>query len=599
MLNLLQNTLKAALLTGCCAALLNTAAGQAKAPGSSDLSKIDIYGGYGLWDAIDSDIYGKYYPKLYNPNATVSVTYWFTRHIGFTVEGEYFSRGRTLNAAGACNAIPCSPVGQRVYTAEGGFAYRQPFGRWIPYTHVLGGAARISGPYLNPLTLGWGVKGGIGVDYVLPYFHGLIALKPAEADFEYDQVSYGPLVLPAAAVGGFADITVAKVSSGLVLRLGGGYIEKAHNELMLGCDVSPATVYPGEPVQVSANPMNLKAKKKALYMFRTTGGRVVPGDRGATIATDGLAPGDYQIKGSVTEGSRANEQAKCEGSFSVKAYEPPTISCSADPATVQAGGVATVTAVASSPSNRTLSYSFSSDSGTLTGTGNKVELATTSTSGATIHVTCNVVDDLGKTATATTQVGTLATAKATAPPPLPEASTLCSVSFERDLRRPVRVDNEAKACLDDIALNLQRQPDAKLVVIGNFGLKEGERQGAERSLNVKQYLTDEKGIDAGRIDTRVGAAGGRSVDDLLVPPGATFDQFKGKSFDPASVKRVGQAYGKPGQHIAGTRHRVRRGTHRAVVHRRARVRHRRAAGRAGAAEFTAPSTAPPTAPPAR
>ena len=589
MLNLLQKTMKAGLLAGCFAAFLGSAAGQAKAPGSPDLSKIDIYGGYGLWDAINSDIYGKYYPKLYNPNATVSATYWFTRHLGFSVEGEYFSRGRTLNAAGSCNAIPCSPVGQRVYTAEGGIAYRQPFGAWIPYVHVLGGAARINGPFDNPLTFGWGVKGGVGIDYVLPYFHGLIALKPAEADFEYDEVNYGPLYLPAAAVGGLADITVAKVSSGLVLRLGGGYIQKAHHELMLGCDVSPATVYPGEPVQVSANPMNLKAKKKALYMFSATGGRVLQGDQGATIATAGLAPGIYQVTGSVTEGNRASEQAKCEGSFSVKAYEPPTISCTAEPATVQSGGVANVTAQGSSLSNRTLTYSFSSDSGTLTGTGNKVQLATGVTPGANVNVTCNVVDDLGKVATTTTQVAVLATAKAAAPPPLPEASTLCSVSFDRDLKRPVRVDNEAKACLDDIALNLQRQPDARLVIIGNYNAKERVHQAAERSLNVKQYLTEEKGIDVGRIDTRVGGASGRRVDDLLIPPGATFDQFKAKSFDPATVKRVGQAYGKPGRRAERRQHRASRRAGRAVK-RHPAPRHRRRT--AVTSEFTAPPTAP-------
>jgi len=36
------------------------------------------------------------------------------------------------------------------------------------------------------------------------------------------------------------------------------------------------------------------------------------------------------------------------------------------------------------------------------------------------------------------------------------------VSFERDATRPTRVDNEAKACLDDITLALQRSSDARL-----------------------------------------------------------------------------------------------------------------------------------------
>ena len=436
-------------------------------------------------------------------------------------------------------------------------------GRWIPYAHVLGGAARISGPFENPLTLGWSVKGGIGVDYVLPVLHGMLAIKPVETDFEYDQVNYGPLSLPAAALGGLANITVAKVSSGLVLRLGAGESAKGHNDLMLACEVTPGSVYPGAPVQISANPMNLKTKTKTLYMFSSTGGRVTQADMGATIATEGLAPGEYTIKGAVSEGSRASEQAKCEGTFTVKPFEPPTVTCSASPSTVQSGGLVAIVAVGASSANRPLTYSFSADAGTITGDGYKVQLATAGVSRPVINVFCNAVDDLGRSATATTQVAVMATAKATAPPPLPEASPLCIISLDRDPRRPVRIDNEAKACLDDIALNLERQNDAKLVLIGNFSPTEAERQGAQRSLNAKQYLTEEKGIEAGRIDTRLGSGTGRSVDSLLVPPGASLDRFKGRSFDPNSVQRIGEPYSKPAARHQGAIHRAR--THRRSV----------------------------------
>ena len=53
-----------------------------------------------------------------------------------------------------------------------------------------------------------------------------------------------------------------------------------------------------------------------------------------------------------------------------------------------------------------------------------------------------------------------------APPPAPQTVKECSISFARDRKRPNRVDNEAKACLDDLALALNRQADAKLVVTG-------------------------------------------------------------------------------------------------------------------------------------
>ncbi len=72
-------------------------------------------------------------------------------------------------------------------------------------------------------------------------------------------------------------------------------------------------------------------------------------------------------------------------------------------------------------------------------------------------MTCNTVDDKGNTASATTSVTVIAPPPPPVPP-APTASSLCSVSFERDAKRPTRVDNEAKACLDDIALSCRAPP---------------------------------------------------------------------------------------------------------------------------------------------
>jgi Icc-related predicted phosphoesterase len=119
---------------------------------------------------------------------------------------------------------------------------------------------------------------------------------------------------------------------------------------------------------------------------------------------------------------------------------------------------------------------------------------------------------------------------------------MCSVSFERDRKRPVRVDNEAKACLDDIALELNRQTDAVLVVVGKHDPQEMPEAAAERTLNVKQYMTDEKGIDPRRIEVRTGENTSRTVDNILVPPGATWDAGGTTSFDPSRVQRHGEPY---------------------------------------------------------
>ncbi|MEO6983526.1 MAG: OmpA family protein, partial [Edaphobacter sp.] len=159
-----------------------------------------------------------------------------------------------------------------------------------------------------------------------------------------------------------------------------------------------------------------------------------------------------------------------------------------------------------------------------------------STAGAapgTITVTCNVVDDKGQTASSTTTV----TVNAPPPPPAPTASALCTVNFERDKRRPTRVDNEGKACLDDVALNLQRSSDAKLAVTGNAASKErmGSKVAAARAINTKEYLVKEKGIDASRISVYTGSQDGKTVTTTLIPAGATLDSTGITAVDESAV----------------------------------------------------------------
>jgi len=136
-------------------------------------------------------------------------------------------------------------------------------------------------------------------------------------------------------------------------------------------------------------------------------------------------------------------------------------------------------------------------------------------------VTCTVVDDKGQTALASTSV----MVTAPAPEPKPQTSGLCSIGFERDAARPVRVDNEAKACLDQIAMSLNSSPDAKLAVAGSASSEEkgGSKLAAERAVNTKAYLVTEKGIDGTRIAVYTRAEDGKTVASTLIPAGATLD----------------------------------------------------------------------------
>jgi hypothetical protein len=193
-----------------------------------------------------------------------------------------------------------------------------------------------------------------------------------------------------------------------------------------------------------------------------------------------------------------------------------------------------VAASAVSPQNRPLTYSYSATAGSISGTTPSATLSTAGAAPGPITVSCNVVDDKGQSASATTSVNVIAPPPPP-PPPAPLASSLCPVSFERDATRPTRVDNEAKACLDDIALNLQRSTDAKLALVGNEDAKEQAAEAkeaklkprvqkpsdaVERAVNTKQYLVNEKGIDPTRILLYTGTDDAKTVTSTLIPAGA-------------------------------------------------------------------------------
>jgi hypothetical protein len=127
------------------------------------------------------------------------------------------------------------------------------------------------------------------------------------------------------------------------------------------------------------------------------------------------------------------------------------------------------------------------------------------------------------------------------PPPQPMSKSLCSVNFERDKGRPTRVDNEAKACLDDITLSLQQDPGAKLAIVGNQTAKEAKlkstrKDAAERAANTKEYLVKDKGIDGSRIMLFTGSENSKSVSTTLVPTGATLNTAGLTPVDEAKVK---------------------------------------------------------------
>jgi hypothetical protein len=324
-----------------------------------------------------------------------------------------------------------------------------------------------------------------------------------------------------------------RLSTGLVFGFGGN---RAPLSVDYTCSANPASGYPGDPITVTGVALNLNPnpKKVVIYTWTSDGGVVSGTSNIANIDTKATAPGTYTVKGHVAQGVKPGRMADCSATYTVMAFEPPTISCSANPTSVNPGDSSTITASAVSPQNRPLTYSYSATAGLISGTTSSAMLATTGAEAGPITVSCNVVDDKGQSASATTSVNVIAPPPPP-PPAAPLASNLCPVSFERDAKRPTRVDNEAKACLDDVALSLQRSSDAKLALVGNEDAKEqaieareAQRKhpsmepsdAAQRAVNTKQYLVNEKGIDPSRILLYTGTDDSKTVTTTLIPAGA-------------------------------------------------------------------------------
>jgi hypothetical protein len=122
---------------------------------------------------------------------------------------------------------------------------------------------------------------------------------------------------------------------------------------------------------------------------------------------------------------------------------------------------------------------------------------------------------------------------------------LCSIQFDKDIRRPARVEDSALPCLEEVASTLKQKPDRKLVLVGvSDPVKDHEekdageeREGedmtgldiryedtsAYRAVNTKDYLTRFYGIAPSRIlPTTNENRHGQDVAFYLVPGDADF-----------------------------------------------------------------------------
>jgi hypothetical protein len=464
----------------------------------------------------------------YNYNAVnlgglFSAAYYFNKYVGAQAEVGFHEWG-DADPNGSNNGTHGNDDG--FTTASGGIIFRYPTEDITPFVHGLVGGALINGPDKNPNTWGPDLTVGGGMDYATPFFNHHLAIRIFQADYSYMHADFGPGVQ-----GGRANINAARLSGGLVFHAGSIAPPPPPT---IACSASPATVFPGDPVTVTATASGINPKENAIY---TWGGDGVTGNgTTATVATGSLAPGSYTVKCGVKEGKPGREGLKpwqvadASTTFTVKDFEPPTISCSADPSTIKPGDTATLTATAVSPQNRPLTYSFNATAGTVTPSGSTATYNSTGAPSGTVDVTCNVADDKGHTATST------ATLTILPPPPPPGPSpeqirlearlALHSIFFATAQPRAEHPEGglvpsqqqTLTTLASDFKSYLAIKPDAHLMLTGHAdprGSVEYNQALTERRVNRAKAFLVEQGVPDNALETRaVGKEQQLSVDQV-------------------------------------------------------------------------------------
>jgi outer membrane protein OmpA-like peptidoglycan-associated protein len=192
---------------------------------------------------------------------------------------------------------------------------------------------------------------------------------------------------------------------------------------------------------------------------------------------------------------------------------PPTIVCSPSPANVRTGESATISCNATSPDNRPVRVQFSTSGGKLSSSGNRATLDTAQAGSGPIEVRAVATDDRDLSASTTATVNV-------EPPALAPATTQKAIDLNY-AANSARVDNASKAVLDDVALKLQQDPGATVVLAGETEGTEPASLGLRRAQNARDYLVTSKGIDSSRITVKSSTQKSRAVEIWIVPAGAS------------------------------------------------------------------------------
>lgn len=261
-------------------------------------------------------------------------------------------------------------------------------------------------------------------------------------------------------------------------------VSKRNQAPTIQCQNQRRSVQVGQSITLTANASDPNGD--TLRWTWEVNGQRVPNDSGSFVfGTAGRSPGNYRVKVTVTDPD--GESASCEFNVSVsrKPNNSPTVTLTLDKQEVAPGEAVQATARASDPDNDPLTYSWELDGRPYRGSGSSVSIDTTGLAAGVHSVKVTVSDDRGGSATDTK-----------------------TFKVRETITIQMPLDNIGKAKLDEAALKMQREPRLRAVLTGytddRGSESANERMGLRRANSVRDYLVNERGIDASRLEVKSG-----------------------------------------------------------------------------------------------
>jgi len=260
-------------------------------------------------------------------------------------------------------------------------------------------------------------------------------------------------------------------------------VEKNKKPPTVSCSPSSTTIMLGESASLSASASDPNGDALT-YAWSVDGSSVTNDAARFEFGSTGRSVGSHTVKVLVTDVDGMTDSCEFTVGVNRRPNVLPTVGLSLSKKDVCAGEVITATSTPKDPDGDPLTHSWQVNGQPHRGSDAVTRIDTSGMAGGSHTVTVTTKDDRGGTATAS------------------QTFTLCEkITIQVDKR----VDNIAKAKLDEVALKMQQNPNLKAKLTGhtdNTGSeKANQKAGLKRAEMVKKYLVKQHNLDPERLET--------------------------------------------------------------------------------------------------